>query len=535
MRRNPLTYIFMIVVLAIIGYAIYYISNEQKNNVKDDQYYSSKMVGLTDIRLGIISLDTLNPILSKNKNAQDVAKLIMEPLLDVSNKYKIECCLAQEWAKVSETSYIIKLKKDVKWHDEMLLVAEDVKFTIEKIKEVDSIYNENVKNIISVEIIDSNTVKLNLDKNVPFFEYNLIFPILPSHYYVGEDFVNTSRNQKPLGTGPYKISIIEQGKIILSENANWARTAGGDDYDAPKIKTVIVNLYNSAGEMYNALKVGNIDIINTSNINWRNYIGTFGFQCSEVTGREHDILIFNCANELLGRNEIRQAIASSIDRTNIISNVFDNKYYSSEFPLDYDNWLYEKKMAGIPHDIEYAKQKLVDNGWTYKYEYWQKTESYYTLRIELDLIVKESETTRCQVADIIKADLEKSGIKINVRKVSDYIYNLYIQDRDYDIILTGKNVSLSPDLSSYFEEGNLSNYDNSEIKLILNEINGVTDEKILKEKYKSISEIYKQEVPFVSLYSNKNTIIYSKMLIGEITPNWYNIFYNIENWQRFKK
>lgn len=66
----------------------------------------------------------------------------------------------------------------------------------------------------------------------------------------------------------------------------------------------------------------------------------------------------------------------------------------------------------------------------------------------------------------------------------------------------------------------------------MKQINNITDEKVLKEKYNRLIDIYKDEVPYVFLYSNRHTLIYSLKLIGEINPNVYNIFYNVETWSR---
>ena len=56
-----------------------------------------------------------------------------------------------------------------------------------------SIYAYNVERVISVEVIDKNTIKINLSEEVPFFEYNLTFPIMSHYYYENEDFVNTEK------------------------------------------------------------------------------------------------------------------------------------------------------------------------------------------------------------------------------------------------------------------------------------------------------------------------------------------------------
>jgi hypothetical protein len=103
--------------------------------------------------------------------------------------YALENSLAEEWSKVGNTSYVIKLKSGIKWSNGSDFSAYDVLYTIDRLKEVSSIYSYNVQYVIGAEVIDNNTIKIELDREVPFFEYNLIFPILSKSYYEGEDFV----------------------------------------------------------------------------------------------------------------------------------------------------------------------------------------------------------------------------------------------------------------------------------------------------------------------------------------------------------
>lgn len=107
-----------------------------------------------------------------------------------------------------------------------------------------------------------------------------------------------------------------------------------------------------------------------------------------------------------------------------------------------------------------------------------------------------------------------------------------LENKNYELIIAGTNIGLSPDLNTYLGEGNIANYTNEEVSSIMNDIANIKDENLLKEKYKRLYEIYKNDSPYKSLYINKKTIIYSSNLVGDITPNSYNIFYNIENWYR---
>ena len=93
-------------------------------------------------------------------------------------------------------------------------------------------------------------------------------------------------------------------------------------------------------------------------------------------------------------------------------------------------------------------------------------------------------------------------------------------------------LSLSPNLSTFYGENNLANFTTEEITNIMNEVKNTTDENILKEKYQRLIEIYKSDIPYISLYSNKYTVAYSSGLVGDLSPNWYSPFYGIEGWYK---
>jgi len=67
---------------------------------------------------------------------------------------------------------------------------------------------------------------------------------------------------------------------------------------------------------------------------------------------------------------------------------------------------------------------------------------------------------------------------------------------------------------------------------ILNEVNNTSDENVLHEKYNRIYDIYLEEAPYIGLYRNTRIIVYNQKLIGNISPNLFNIYYNIEKWYR---
>ncbi len=526
MKSNWIRYVFIIFIIILLLFAIFIIRQDEEIKKQEEQA-SSQEEKIKELKLGIASLDTINPILSNNKNVQDISKLIYEPLVTLTADYKAEPCLATQWAKQNDNSYLIKLRENVKWSDGEKFTSEDVRFTIDRLKEISSIYSYNVQNVTGIDIVDDYTVKINLDKEIPFFEYQLTFPILSKDYYEGEDFKNTGKNASPVGTGMYKIETVESSYLILTKNTSWWNKETN-----LTIENITVNLYPSIGELYNSFKIGNIDLIATTNDNLQEYIGTIGYSSKELKGREHTFLAFNTQNEILSKQEVRRAISYSIDKENIVSSIFNNKCYSSSFPLDYGNWLVQGQDASSGYNVEQAKQVLTDSGWIYRSGNWQKTENRKTQRISLSLLVKSSDSSKVSVAENIRQQLEAQGIHINIVQAADEQYEKNLNSKSYDIALCSMTLSLSPNLNTYFGDGNIANYSNEETSNIMNEVKNTTDENILKEKYARLIEIYKSDVPYISLYNNKYTVVYNSALVGEVTPNWFNQFYGIEGWYK---
>lgn len=329
MKSNFSKYIFVIIVIGLVVYSAYIIYGQKEEIQKEETIVNNIEENpiIDNIRVPIVNFDTINPIISNNQNVQDIARLIYEPLLDIDENYKIKLCLAKECSKVNQTSYVIKLKENIKWNDGNPLTAKDVQFTIDMLKDVNvkSIYAYNVQDVISVEVIDDNTVRINLDKEVPFFEYNLTFPIMSYKYFENEDFITTSKNDNPVGTGRFKV-INENGNIFLRKNPNW-----WNDEEETKLAQIQIIKYANMGEVYKAFKIGNIDLISTDSLDIENYIGTIGYNTKEYKGRELDFLAFNCNNQELSNVEVRQAISYAIDKQNIASAIYKRKILYIKF------------------------------------------------------------------------------------------------------------------------------------------------------------------------------------------------------------
>ena len=81
-NNNFFKYIFAIVVVFLIGYTVYIIF-QNKDDFSDynlDQTSTTNNIR-TDLRFAISGFDTINPLLTNNRNVQEISKVIYDSLV----------------------------------------------------------------------------------------------------------------------------------------------------------------------------------------------------------------------------------------------------------------------------------------------------------------------------------------------------------------------------------------------------------------------------------------------------------------------
>lgn len=528
MKHNIFGYLFVIFVIGIMSFSIYRVKIKNKNEENNIVIANEENINKIDeITLAIAGIDSINPIISNNKQVQNITKLIYEPLINITDDYKLEACLAKEWSTSDGLSYVIKLREGIKWSDGSRCTSTDVKYTIDKLKDenASSVYDSNVHKIQEVDIIDNVTLRIILSEKIPKFEYYLSFPIMCSSYYGEDNFWNTEKNNKPVSTGRYKIKEITGSTIILEKNNDWWKKKNEDTY----INKINVNIYTSLAEMYNAFKLGNIDLIVTENTSYQDYIGTIGYNTTEIEGREFIFMALNNQNQLLADASIRKAVRNAINKDEVVANI--KGYSTSNFILNTNNYLINREDENY-YNLGEVSNILNSQNWLIRNGVWQRSINYSIQKLEFNLVVKVSDSTRVEIAKNIKEQLANQGIIINLIGASDEDYNNYLANKNYDMILCSSYLPIAPDLNTYFGENNIANYNNDEVKSILNDINNITDENELKNKYQRLYEIYNGEAPYIGIARKKAYVLTNTDLVGEVKSNWFNPFYGIKDWYK---
>ena len=143
--------------------------------------------------------------------------------------YPVEPDLAESWTQLSDTTYIFKLRKGVRWHNKppvngRELTADDVKYTYNRFLTITGNPNKPVLEYIDrIEAVDKHTVKFTLKEPNAWF---LDLLASTSTWIIAkecvEKFGDLKKVESVVGTGPWVLERWEPNvKLAYVRNPNY--------------------------------------------------------------------------------------------------------------------------------------------------------------------------------------------------------------------------------------------------------------------------------------------------------------------------
>src|SRR5215213_3498673 len=159
------------------------------------------------LRVGFyVEAATMDPHLSGSKIDRQVYHNVFEPLVTLDNKLQIKPGLAESWTQPDPKTIVFKLQQGVKFHDGTDFDAEAVKLNFDRMQnpETKSLRTGEIANVQNAEVVDKNTVKLNLKRPDAALLATLTdrAGMIISPAAVAKFGPDLQRN--PVGTGPFQ-------------------------------------------------------------------------------------------------------------------------------------------------------------------------------------------------------------------------------------------------------------------------------------------------------------------------------------------
>ncbi len=396
--------------------------------------------------------------------------------------------LAESW-EVSDDgiSYTFALRQGVTFHNGRAFVADDVKYSYERILDpaTASPVVDELSSIDTIEVVDDATVKINLKAADSSFLAKLMggsIAIVPKE--VVEE--NGDLMQVMVGTGPFKFAeYVPNTEVTLERNAEYW------DAPLPYLDGLFIQVIPDNTARTTALVQGTVDIIEYAPV--QDLTIFEDDESIDVTGKENTNIRYmgvNVTREPFDKIEVRQAMAMVIDRQPIVdAAVFGAGTPTNViFPPTY--W------AGIeseipPVDIEGAKALLekagVGDGFSCKIQSWAQ----YPFLSNAAIVIQEQLR---QIGIEAEVDLQENAVLLE-----NYFSG------NWDLSVTGTSAYVDPNdvIQSNFGTDQASNgmgYSNPEVDQLIADGIATTDQDARAEIYGEIQRILLEDLPWINLF-----------------------------------
>jgi peptide/nickel transport system substrate-binding protein len=319
--------------------------------------------------------------------------------------FELEPDLATSWEVSPDgKEWTFQLRKGIQFHRGFgTLTAEDVKFSVERLKDPEiSIYTNEVDVIDRVEVLGEDSLKIVLKAPAPDFLYK-VSTLRPFTGYVvskkaveqyGDDFGNN-----PIGTGPFMLKTkIPGDRWVLEPNPDYFE-------GPPKLSKVTVLVMPDEPTVALAVEAGEVHVAEVqSNETRLAYLNNPDVNIVPVNRIFGCWLVLNELVKPLDDVRVRQAIAHAINYDEIINELHGGYAIQPGAGLLHPGMFgYDPEVnQPIQYNIDEAKRLLAEAGYPNGFKL---TAVSYTTSIYR------------QLGELIQAQLKKAGIDLEVQNL----------------------------------------------------------------------------------------------------------------------
>ncbi len=462
--------------------------------------------------------DTLCPLLSLNNANVRMLGIVFDGLFTVGENLSVVPCLAESFAAYdNNTRYIVKLKKNILFHDKSVLCADDVVYSVNTAKsEPEGVFYHNVSVIKDVKALDGERVEFILQKPIARFANLLDFPIIKKVSGAVD-----KENFFPNGTGGFMFEDRNEGNLFhLVKNPDWW---GGEVY----LDSIRVRLLPDKDTSVYAFSSGELSICPAENDEWGKILDTENAYYKKYMTEKYDFIGLNHKNELLKKDEMRKALLYIIDREAVLRSGAPEFSEESNAPFR-RGWTYtteeksEAKKSGKKARELIEKCGFVSQNGIFKRKDAKKTP------LKFDILINEESYEKEQFAKKISEELSEFGISSEIKKLPFESYVSAINSGSYDMFIGSVNLSKELDFEFFFGEGNMFFVNDKELLDASKNMQFAADEEDFGMKTAEFIKLFNEKVPFIGIGFEDSVLLYKSEIGGELNPVSNDIYNGIE-------
>ena len=337
-------------------------------------------------------------------------------------------------------------------------------------------------------------------------------------------------NQKGIGTGAYRFVEWDAGvKLELEANdLYWG--------EPPAFDRVLFSTVKDQNAWPRKLKAGEIDLTqlqpeqyatevkdNTTGV----YLGN-----ERIKHDVHDTLGYfylgwNLDKPKFSDKRVRQALTMAFNRQGLVENIFHGLGEVTSGPFGQQTSCYDQSIKPWPFDLEAAKAKLAEAGWTDTdgNGIIDKVIDGEKVDFEFTMLIYGSSTEYATLAEVYREDLLSIGIKMIPSAVEWSTMLKKMDEREFDVYTGAWVLSLPTDLMQIWhskeadkpKSSNRIGFRNAEADRIAEAMRVEFDEDKRLELCHQFHALVHEEQPYTFIYQRRRPVLYWDHMN---TPEW---------------
>ena len=448
---------------------------------------------------------SLDPRIGVDAQSEHIASLMFDSLVHKNAQFNLEPWLATSWETPDALTYRFHLRSGVLFHNGKSLTADDVKFTLESMRNGTIITAKAgaLAHIDSITAPDRATVVIHLKTPDAALLWNLgdgAVGIVPAGS--GRDFAF-----HPVGSGPFRfVSQMQDDEVVLERNDHsWQ--------PAPAIQRIRFAVVPDAITRALELEKGSADVcINCLTADMVYALARRpDLRVDTAPGTNLNYLSFNTQDPVLRDVRVRQAIAYAMNRPLIIHSLWRDRARLAESLLPPQHWAWSGDLPQYPYDQAKANALLDAGGWKRGAD---------GIRFHLAMKTSTDESSRL-LAMILQQQLRSVGIALEVRSFEFATFYADISKGAFQMYaLRWLGGNEDPDIFRYAYDSrsfpphgaNRGRYSDGVLDGLIREAGMLSDQGVRRADYVKVQQILAAQLPSINLWYLDAVLVHTRRL-----------------------